>query len=235
MPVVLVVLLRQRRRRDAFRFTAGVGALMLVGLLLAPSSFTSAAHATHGLISRASPWGLVIRAHLIPPGTVSTLGLVAAVLIIAEIARRSRHPSDLAVPVALALASYAIVAGFTLPWYALWSMPVAAMSSRRAVAVLTALHGAIVLAAYEVATATAAGRISGGLLTVGLPLLTVAIMLVLVVTATGDSTADSGQAGHPRRESPGQRPRKGIRQAARVKGHRQEVDISAGGSMNLLR
>jgi MFS superfamily sulfate permease-like transporter len=49
----------------------------------------------------------------------------------------------------------AIVAGFTLPWYALWSMPVAAMASRRAVAVLTALHGAIVLAAYEVATATA--------------------------------------------------------------------------------
>ena len=180
-PVVVLVLLSRHRRRDALRFIAGVGALMLLALAVAPSSFTSAAHATHGMISRASPWRLVVQSRLISPGTASTLGLVAAVLIIAEIARRNRSTADLAMPMALALAVYAIVAGFTLPWYALWSMPVAAMSSRRSIAVLTALHGAILLAAYQAATATAAGRISGGLLTIGLPVLTVAILLVFVV------------------------------------------------------
>ena len=82
---------------------------------------------------------------------------------------------------ALALATYAIVAGFTLPWYALWSIPVAAMSLRRPIAVVAAWHGAILLAAYQAGTASAAGRISGGLLTMFLPLATVAILLVLVL------------------------------------------------------
>jgi hypothetical protein len=154
------------------------------------------------MISRASPWRLVVQSRLISPGTASTLGLVVAVLIIAEIARRNRCTADLAMPMALALAAYAIVAGFTLPWYALWSMPVATMSSRRSIAVLTALHGAILLAAYQAAAATAAGRISGGLLTIGLPVLTVAILLVFVVRQPErfwlrrvDIDAPSGQLG----------------------------------------
>jgi hypothetical protein len=179
-PVVVLVLLSRHRRRDALRFTAGVGAPMLLALAVAPTSFTSAAHATHGMVSRASPWRLVVQGRLISPGTASTLGLVVAVLIIAEIARRHRCTADLAMPMALALAAYAIVAGFTLPWYALWSMPVAAMSSRRAVAVVTALHGAILLAAYQVATGPLSGRV-GGLLTIVLPVVTVATLLALVV------------------------------------------------------
>jgi alpha-1,6-mannosyltransferase len=181
-PVIVVVLLGQRRVRDAFRFTAGIGVLMVIELVVAPSSFSSAAHATHGIISRASPWRLALAGGLISPGTASTLGLVAAVLIIAEIARRNRYTSDLAAPVALALAGYAIVAGFTLPWYALWSMPVAAMSRRRSIAVVTALHGAILLAAYQAGTTSVSGRLSGGLLTSVLPIVTVAILLVLVVS-----------------------------------------------------
>ena len=202
-PVIVVVLLGQRRVRDAFRFTAGIGALMAIALVVAPSSFTSAAHATHGIISRASPWRLVVNAGLISPETASTLGLVAAVLIIAEIARRNRYTSDLAAPVALALASYAIVAGFTLPWYALWSMPVAAMSSQRAVAVITALHGGILLAAYQAGTGSEAARLSGGLLTIVLPILTVAALLLVVVRqpvrggrlGRVDVDAASGQLG----------------------------------------
>ena len=180
VPVVVLVLLSRRRHRDAVRFTVGVGALMLLAVAVAPSSFTSAAHATHGLISRASPWRLLVASRLVSSGTASTLGLVVAVLIIAEIARRNRYTIDLAMPMALALAAYAIVAGFALPWYALWSMPVAAMASRRSVAVLTALHGALLLAAYQVATSSTSER-AGGLLTIVFPVITVATLLVLVV------------------------------------------------------
>jgi hypothetical protein len=202
-PIIVVVLLGQRRVRDAFRFTAGIGALMTIALVVAPSSFTSAAQATHGIISRASPLRLFVAGGLISPGMASTLGLVAAVLIIAEIARRNRYTPDLAAPVALALASYAIVAGFTLPWYALWSMPVAAMSSRRSIAVITALHGAILLAAYQAGDSSAAARFSGGLLTIVLPIVTVAALLLFVVSqplprrrsGRVDVDATSGQLG----------------------------------------
>jgi hypothetical protein len=203
VPVVVVFLLGRRRFRDAARFTAGVSAFMLIALAVAPSSFTAAAQGTHGVISRASPWRLVVNADLISPGTASTLGLVVAVLIIAEIGRRSRYTSDLAAPVALALAVYAIVAAYMLPWYAVWSMPVAAMSSRRAIAVLIALHGGILVATYQVGTGPEAGRLSHGVLTVGLPLVTVAALLVLVVMQPVRSSplrrvdvdASSGQLG----------------------------------------
>ncbi len=181
LPVVVVVLLGRRRVRDALRFTAGVSAFMVIALVVAPSSFTAAAHATHGIISRASPWRLVVNPGLVSSGAASTLGLVAALLIIAEVGRRNRYTSDLAAPVALTLASYAVVAGYMLPWYALWSMPVAAMSSRRAIAVVTALHGGILCATYQVGTGPEAGRLSHGMLTVGLPVLTVATLVVLVV------------------------------------------------------
>ncbi|MDQ1481318.1 MAG: hypothetical protein QOI44_2179 [Actinomycetota bacterium] len=203
-PVIVVVLLGQRRARDAFRFTAGIGALMAIEFVVAPASFSSAAHATHGIISRASPWRLVVTGGLISPGMASTLGLVAAVLIIVEVARRNRYTSDLAAPVALALASYAIVAGFTLPWYALWSMPVAAMSRRRSIAVVTALHGAILLMAYQAGTSSVSGRFAGGLLTIVFPIVTVAILLGLVVSEPAarasrlrrvDVDASSGELG----------------------------------------
>jgi hypothetical protein len=203
VPVVVVVLLGRRRFRDAARFTAGVSAFMLIALVVAPSSFTAAAQGTHGIISRASPWRIVVNAGLISSGAASTLGLVVAVLIIAEIGRRSRYTSDLAAPVALALASYAIVAGYMLPWYALWGLPVAAMSSRRAIAVLIALHGGILVATYQVGTGPEAGRLSHGVLTIGLPLVTVAALLVLVVRQPVRSSplrrvdvdASSGQLG----------------------------------------
>jgi alpha-1,6-mannosyltransferase len=180
VPVVIWVLIRRRRLDDARRFIAGVGACLAVALLVAPSSFTSAARATHGIISRASPWRLLVNAHLVSSGAASMLGLVAGVVIVAEIARRNRDTTDLAGAVALSLATYAIVAGFTLPWYALWSMPVAAMSRRRSVAVVTAIHGALLLAAYQSGTTSALGRVAGGLISTVLPLVTVAILLVLV-------------------------------------------------------
>jgi hypothetical protein len=182
VPVMIWVLIRRRRFVDARRFAVGVGAFLAIAWLVAPLSFTSAAQATHGMISRASPWRLLVNAHLVSSGAASMLGLVAAAVIVAEIARRNRDAADLADAVALSLAAYAIVAGFTLPWYALWSMPVAAMSSRRSVGVLTALHGAILLAAYQAGTTSALGRGVGGLLSTVLPLVTVVILLVLVAT-----------------------------------------------------
>ncbi|HTK15930.1 MAG TPA: glycosyltransferase 87 family protein [Acidimicrobiia bacterium] len=203
-PVMVAVLLGRKRVHDAARFTAGTGALMVIAWLVAPSSFFSAARATHGIISRASPWRLVVSAHLTSSATASVLGLLAAAIIIAEVARRCRDTSDLAAPIALALASYAIVAGFTLPWYAVWSMPVAAMSRRRSIAVVTALHGAILLAAYQAGPASFSGRFSGGLLTIVLPIVTVATLLVLVVSQPAprmsrlrrvDVDASSGQLG----------------------------------------
>jgi 4-amino-4-deoxy-L-arabinose transferase-like glycosyltransferase len=182
VPVVLWFLIDRRRFDDARRFTAGVGAFLAVALLVAPSSFTSAARATHGIVSRSSPWRLLVLAHLVSSDAASMLGLVAGAVIVAEIARRNRGTTDLAGAVALALATYAIVAGFTLPWYAMWSMPVAAMSARRSVAVVTALHGAILLAAYQAGTTSALGRVVGGLISTVAPVVTVAILLVLVAT-----------------------------------------------------
>ncbi len=134
----------------------------------------------------------------------SVLGLVAAVVIIADLAWRGREGSDIAASVALALAAYTMVAGFTLPWYALWAIPVAAMSWRRSISVVTAWHGAIVFAAYQAGTVSVSGRISGGMLTFFLPLATVAILVVLVLdrpAGTGfglrrvDVDAASGQLG----------------------------------------
>jgi hypothetical protein len=180
-PVIVLVLLCQRRTRDAVNFVAAIGGLMALAALVAPSSFTSAANATHGIISRASPWRLFVGARVISSSVGSVLGLVAAVVIIAAIAWRGRATSDIAASVALALATYAIVASFTLPWYALWSIPVAAMSLRRPIAVVTAWHGAIVLAAYQAGTVSASGRISGGMLTLFLPLATVAILFTLIL------------------------------------------------------
>ena len=197
-PVIIAVLVARGRRREAFQFASVVGGCMAISLLVAPSSLTSAASATHGIISRASPWRLFVLTHVVSSGTASVLGLVAAVAIVAEIARRSRD-TDVAVAVALALATYAIVAGFTLPWYAVWSMPVAAMSSRRPVAALVALQGAAVLAAYQ-----AGSTVSGGLVTTIVPILTVAALLVLVVHRPGaarlglrrvDVDATPGQLG----------------------------------------
>ena len=45
-PIIVVVLLCQRRTRDAVRFAATIGGLMALAAVVAPSSFTSAAHAT---------------------------------------------------------------------------------------------------------------------------------------------------------------------------------------------
>lgn len=77
----------------------------------------------------------------------------------------------------------------------------AAVSSRRAVAVVTARHGAIILAAYQVATSSVSGRV-GGLLTIVLPVVTVARLVALVVGQPErfwlrrvDIDAPSGQLG----------------------------------------
>jgi uncharacterized membrane protein len=181
LPVLLVVFFARSGPRSAFRAFVGAAIPTAFGVVVASASVTAASRATNGLISRASPWRLLTQTHVLAPGRASTMSVGLAIVIACVSGWRARNGSDFAGAAAIALLAYAVVGSYVLVWYCAWSMVVAAMSRRRAIGVLAAIHGALLFAAYQVGSAGDAQRVGHGLLTMVAPVLTVAALLWLVM------------------------------------------------------
>jgi hypothetical protein len=141
-----------RRGSTAVRSFA-IAALGTTALLtlLAPGALGSIAHADAGVVSRGSVWNVVLRARawFIPgfggssfASALSKLAVLLAVGIALVAAARARHAGGkIAREVTAATAGWLFVGAYTLPWYAGWSLPVAAAQPNGAMTTLVAVEG----------------------------------------------------------------------------------------------
>jgi alpha-1,6-mannosyltransferase len=169
---------RALRGSEAVRTTIVTASVFSVGALIAPVSLTAAMHATAGRVTQASVWNVVVALHVVSREHASTLALVALAAAVTFVVSRP-HANDPAATTALVLGAFSVVGSYVLPWYALWGIPVATVARRLDVAVLLAVRGAALLAAYELVGGSMGERITEAVLTVVVPLVIVAAFVVV--------------------------------------------------------
>ena len=142
-PALLVWIAYRIGRRAATRFAISTGVAVAVAYAAAGWAAVTALGTNGSLVSRASLWNLPLTLvgatgrRSSGMSGVSWLGVTAvlSVLLIGAIALaiawRRRHAIDPAAAVALALAAYLVVGMYVLPWYVVWMIPVAALSTNR--------------------------------------------------------------------------------------------------------
>jgi hypothetical protein len=156
LPAVLALLplcawvWRRRGARAALETAAPIAVLSLLPLAMIPGAFHSVATADAGIVSRSSVWNvaLQLRRSLAPAwgGSLFTPAItksaIAAVVTIGAVAawRAVRVRSRLDRGVTIATASWLFAGAYALPWYAGWSLPVAALQPTSALTSVIALQ-----------------------------------------------------------------------------------------------
>jgi hypothetical protein len=140
----------RRGARAAFEAAAPVALLSLLPIALIPGAFHSIATADAGIVSRSSVWNVALRIRrwLEPHWGGSTFTpaitklALAAVATFAAVAawRAVRSRSRLDRGVTIATASWLFAGAYALPWYAGWSLPVAALQPSSALTGVIALQ-----------------------------------------------------------------------------------------------
>jgi len=101
---------------------------------------------------------------------------------------------DLAGATALTVGAASVFAAYILPWYTVWALPVAALSRRRAIVALVAVHAAFIVAAYQAGSARVGDVVLRGTVTTVAPLVTVAAFVATVALGAATVTPPRGRA-----------------------------------------
>jgi alpha-1,6-mannosyltransferase len=147
-------------RRAASALMAPVFLLAVPLTFLIPGSWHSIATANAGIVSRTSPWNLalVVRAWASAPfgphgfapflTKVALLCVAALALLAALHVWRSRSALDR--DVATATSGWLFAGAYTLPWYALWSLPVAALEPATPITALIVVEAGFLAASNAI-------------------------------------------------------------------------------------
>ena len=182
-PAIAIWLLARRRYGEAARLTLVTGTVAVVGTALAPRSATGAAHATAGVVTRASIWQVFVGPHGLTPSIATAIGLALTGVIALAAAVAGRHADRPSIAAAVGLAAYTFAGVYVLPWYAFWALPTAAASRRRALAAVLAVHGGLLAATYAVGRAPVAHRFWAGTLTTVVPSATAVVAVAVGAAA----------------------------------------------------
>jgi hypothetical protein len=161
--------------------------------LLAPGAFGSIAHADAGVVSRGSVWNVMlrVRAWLVPgfggSSFASVLSKIAVLLVIGVAvvaAVRARHAGrKIARDVAAATAGWLFVGAYTLPWYAGWSLPVAASQPTSAMTTLIAAEGGFLAMSMTIPLRVLRNNpLVGSIVHVAVPAVMLALFLMLLTS-----------------------------------------------------
>ncbi len=204
--VALVVSVGMRRgRAAAVRVGVGAAGVVALGYLLAgPSAVLTPMNTAGSLYSRSSVWKLLGPAGVALPSTRAAAGLVG-LLVLVVLLRTRREPAETTVPAALT--TLTVGATYTLPGYAAWSLPTAALDHTSRVSRIVAAQAVVLVAVYEIARHPFAGPVGhalrAGTLIVG-PIVLAGLLVALVRTkgGAGGPRPPSETVLDPRREHP---------------------------------
>ena len=182
--VALVVTMVARGERQAARRTViAAGAVFGAGYAAAGMTALFAPMKTAGaLFSRGSPWSLVALLGFAQPSVHVALALLA-LLVLVVIMRHARNNATTAVTASLGMLSLA--AAYTLPGYAAWALPTAALDHRGRVARIIAAAGVVLVVTYEILRHPFVGTTGAALhatATFGGPIVLLALVIALVRT-----------------------------------------------------
>lgn len=185
LAALVVTMVARGERQAARRTVVAAAAVFGVGYAAAGMTALFAPMNTAGaLYSRSSPWSIVALLGFARPSAHVALALLA-LLVLVVIIRHAR--SNAATAVAASLGMLSLAAAYTLPGYAAWALPTAALDHRSRVARIIAATGVVLVATYEILRHPFAGTIGTALhasATVGGPIALVALVVALVRTPT---------------------------------------------------
>jgi dolichol-phosphate mannosyltransferase len=182
--VALVVTTAARgERRAPRRMVTAAVAVFSIGYLVAGTTALLAPMQTAGaLYSRGSAWTTLPLLGLTRPSAHVALAMLA-LLVLIVIVRHAK--SDAATAVAASLGMLSLAAAYTLPGYAAWGLPAAALDHRSRVARIVAGTGIALVVMYEILRHPFAGTAGSALhivARVGGPLVLVALVVALLRT-----------------------------------------------------
>jgi dolichol-phosphate mannosyltransferase len=182
--VALAVTTGFRDGRRATRvLTSAAGAVFVVGYAAAGTTALLAPMQTAGgMYSRGSPWSALSAFGIAEPGPHVAL-VILAVLVLIVVVRHARSVPSTAVAASAGMLT--LGASYTLPGYAAWGLPVAALDHRSRVSRIVAATGLVLLMTYEILRHPVAGAAGTALHTtavVGGPLLMTVLVVVLLRT-----------------------------------------------------
>jgi dolichol-phosphate mannosyltransferase len=180
---LFVTMVAQGERRAAHRIATAAATVFGVGYLIAGTTALLAPLQTAGaLYSRGSAWSTLPLLGLTRPGAHVALALLA-LLVAVVIVRHAQ--SGAATAVAASLGMLSLAAAYTLPGYAAWALPAAALDHRSRVARIVASTGIALVVTYEILRHPFAGAEGSALHTVasvGGPLVLVGLVVALLRT-----------------------------------------------------
>lgn len=144
-----------------------------------------------GRYSSGSPWSLLTSFGLTKPSPHVALALLAT-LVLVVIIRHAR--SSAATAVAASSGMLTLAASYTLPGYAAWGLPVAALDHRSRVSRVVAATGLVLLLTYEILRHPFTGPTGAALQTLagtGGPMLMIALVIALLLTRAKPATKGS--------------------------------------------
>jgi hypothetical protein len=151
---------KRRGARAALTTAAPAAALSLLSMVVVPGAIRSVVGANARIVSRGSVWNVVIRLRHAYAATwgggsfspaVTRLGLLAVLAVAAGAAwRAARVRSRIERDVTIATGSWLFLGAYALPWYAGWSLPVAALQSGSALTAVIALQAAFLGASQQI-------------------------------------------------------------------------------------
>jgi dolichol-phosphate mannosyltransferase len=170
-------------RRAARRMVTAAAAVFAIGYLIAGTTALLAPMQTAGaLYSRGSAWSTLPLLGLTRPNAHLALALLA-LLVLIVIVRHAR--SDTSTAVAASLGMLSLAAAYTLPGYAAWGLPAAALDHRSRVARIVAGTGIALVVIYEILRhpfTGAGGSALHAIAIVGGPLVLVGLVVALLRT-----------------------------------------------------
>lgn len=194
-PALLVWIAYRIGRRAATRFALATGVAVVVAYAAAGWAAVTALGTNGSLVSRASIWNLPLT--LVgatgrrSSGTsgVNWLGVTAVVSVLLigaialSVAWHRCHTVDPATAVALALSAYLVVGMYVLPWYVVWMIPVAALSTSRLPPRLVLLFCALLPAVYALKARALPHQVGPVWHWIGSGVVPVALLAAFVVVA----------------------------------------------------
>lgn len=182
--VALLVTTAQRgRSRAARRMALAAAGVFGVGYLAAGKAALLAPMQTAGgMYSRGSPWSLLSSLGVTKPSPHVALVLLAA-LVFVVIVRHARSSAGSAVAASSGMLTLA--ASYTLPGYAAWGLPAAALDHRSRVSRIVAATGLVLVLTYEILRHPVSGPTGAALEAIagtGGPLLMIALVIALLLT-----------------------------------------------------
>lgn len=183
LAALVVTMVARGERREARRMLLAAAGVFGVGYLAAGTTALLAPMQTAGaLYSRGSAWTVLSFSGFARPSAHLTLALLA-LLVAVVIVRHAKSSSATAVAAALGMLSLA--AAYTLPGYAAWGLPVAALDHRGRVARIVAAAGIVLVITYEILRHPFAGPFGAAVhaaATVGGPIALVVLVIALIRT-----------------------------------------------------